>query len=80
MTRLECIEFLDFQIPSSVWIKNKKVLFIMMYLLKILILITIADYRVYFCYLDHPNLYDLYYIIHIHMCMYVCVIRSLDAT
>lgn len=43
-----------------------------MYLLKILILITIVDYRVYFC--------DSYYIIHIHMCTYICVIRSLDAT
>lgn len=86
MIHLECIEFLDFRIPSTIWIKTKKVLFIIMYLLEILILITIADYRVYFCYLDHRNLYVLYHIIHIHMCtyvrirMYICVIRSLEAT
>lgn len=86
MIRLECIKFLDFRIPSTIWIKNKKSPFYNNVFVENFNFETIADYRVYFCYLDHRNLYVLYYIIHIHMCtyvrirMYICVIRSLDAT
>lgn len=79
MIRLECIKFLDFRIPSTIWIKNKKVLFIIMYLLKILILIIIADHRVYFLFTFATLtivICTFYIVLYIHICVrmyiYVC--------